>query len=144
MSKKGTIGGIYPPKNTGARHGAGSITEDGTGYKFIFHTPEDIDQSMVPISVGMAVQFDTTNGHDATGVVAPITVPQISCTLTASSATTLSWTSSGADKLILNPNNIPLSPVGGGTISVPPGTYTITASNSSGASVTSDPVTVTG
>ena len=144
----GKIKDLFPPGNNGQRAGSGAIEEyiggvpQGKPY-VRFNTPKDNNNSILKIDAD--VTFNKT-GQTADGVTpAPVAAP-ITCTLTSPSPSTLTWTSSGADTVILNPNNMTLKPAGGGTISIGPGTYTITASNSTtGATpVTSDPVTVTG
>ncbi|PKB83222.1 MAG: hypothetical protein BZY88_02705 [SAR202 cluster bacterium Io17-Chloro-G9] len=67
-ASQGVIIDLFPPGNDGSGHGVGHI-DDGQGKPHtIFRTPQDVNQSSVPLSVGDAVIFDTQKGQKATNV----------------------------------------------------------------------------
>jgi hypothetical protein len=104
MSKIGIIKNTFPPGNDGTHHGAGQITETSSGKKFVFQIPSDIDPTMIPLQIGMSVIFETTNGHDATGVAKALTeiaIVSFSGTLNEQ-IITFSWNVTGADTLEIN------------------------------------------
>ena len=136
----GKVKSMYPPGNNGSRAGAGQITEDGTGKKYVFQTPADVDQASVPIIAGTAVSFDIGNGNSVGNVKLAVVAP--TCTLTTSSTSvaaggsvTLSYTSQNAESLSIEPGIGPV-PIPSGDVPTPPinasTTFTLTAKNSAG------------
>jgi hypothetical protein len=146
----GKIKSVFPPGNQGNKPGAGQIIEDVTGAKFVFHTPDDLDPAAVPISGGTAINFDIGSGNSVSNV--RLAAPALACTLNANPTSvkvgvqsTLSWTSSNANQLVidngvgdvttLNPSSVPVAPRGTTT-------YTLTATNSASGQSVSASVTV--
>ncbi len=146
---KGIIKSLFPPGNQGSRHGAGQITEDGTGTKYVFQTPADIDPN-VPLSIGTPVTFDISSGKSVSNVRVAASAP--TCTLavnlpiiTLGQSIILSWASTNADTLTIDNGVGAVTPVGRGSITYPPPaagtiTYTLTARNLAGQSATSSVV----
>jgi len=69
--KYGTIKDLFPPGSYGFRHGAGQITEDGTGTVYVFQTPDDVtlDPRSPLLKVGDRVTFENPSGRQATDVM---------------------------------------------------------------------------
>ena len=69
MAKTGSILDLFPEGNTGSMDGgAGRVTEDGTGKEYVFLTPDDVNQTSVPLSAGNKVTFDALDAEEATHV----------------------------------------------------------------------------
>ena len=134
----GKVKGLYPPGNNGSRPGAGQIVEDGTGKKYAFHTPDDLDQASVPIEVGTVVNFEISNGNSIGNV--RLAVP--TCIFTADKTSInigetviLSWTTQNFVSLTLDHGIGAVTPVAKGSITVSPTTsliYNLTAIPASG------------
>ncbi len=66
-AKTGMIKDTFPPGNNGSRPGAGQIIEDGTGQKYVFQTPQDVEPA-ADLHAGVRVTFDNPKGNQASNV----------------------------------------------------------------------------